>query len=126
MDQGAPWRTIQRLQRSFLLTELVFLVGCISAVSILPENQVERGLFTIWIVLVPIALALLFWPAPCPKCGSPFLLFSLLNLDKAVALLFKSFFNPFRYVMAFLSPSCPHCSLPYLEDPPPGGWDRPS
>ena len=105
MDQRSPWCTIQQIHRLFLLIELLFIVGCISVAVFSPEKLTERCLFVVWATLAPFALIAMLWPAPCPRCGGPFLMFSFANMDKAVGFAYRSMFNPFRYLMAFLGSS---------------------
>jgi hypothetical protein len=68
-------------------------------------------LVTFWFYLVPFAILICAWPAPCPSCKQPFLLFSFPNWGQAIILQFKNFFTPFVYFKAFLFPSCPHCKI---------------
>jgi hypothetical protein len=116
MTPGTPWRTIQRLHRLFWFVEFVFIVSFVTIFAVVPEALNDRYLFIVWASLVPFALILWLWPSPCPKCGKPFLLFSIGNGGKAVGLLIKNMFHPFRYFSAFLFPRCPHCETLYKED----------
>ena len=111
MSERNPWRTIRILHRSFLLLELVFVVGAISLMRSTVMDRPGLTLFSFWFYLVPFAVLICAWPAPCPACKKSFLLFSFSNWGEAIILQFKSFFRPIKYLKAFLFPECPHCHL---------------
>jgi hypothetical protein len=100
------WKTIRRLQRTFLGLEAAFIV---SGLVLIPSYE---RFFSFLFVFFAVGMAVLvFWPAPCPQCNKPFLLWNIRNFWFAVELAFKDAFHPFRYMGRYVFPSCPHCNL---------------
>jgi len=73
--------------------------------------EVQQLLERIGISVVLIGWVLVLWPAPCPQCGRPFLIWSIQNWGHWFRMYLKTTFAPVRYLDLVFNGPCPHCGL---------------
>ena len=95
-ETNDPWRVIRWNRRAWLFPSLD-----------VPELIERVGLPLVLLGWLPV-----FWPAPCPRCGQAFLIWSIQNWGYLFRMYLKTMFAPFRYLDLVFNGPCPHCGLP--------------
>jgi len=76
-----------------------------------PALELQELLERVGILVVLVGWLLALWPAPCPQCRHPFLIWSIQNWPYWFRVYLKSTFAPFRYLDRVYNGPCPHCGL---------------
>jgi hypothetical protein len=108
-----PWRAIRSNRGLVFSLPLVLGLGVILGTWLFPTWDSQELLARVGVVVVVIGWLLVLWPAPCPRCRRPFLLWSIQNWPYWFRIYLKTSFAPFRYFDRVFNGPCPHCDLPF-------------
>src|SRR2546425_12419100 len=114
------WRPIRWNRRIMFSLPLLLALGLIFGAWLFPAVEVQQLLERIGISVVLIGWVLVLWPAPCPQCGRPFLIWSIQNWGHWFRMYLKTTFAPFRYLDLVFNGPCPHCGLSLGAQPKTG------
>src|SRR5437867_10494308 len=73
------WRAIRWNRRLCSSLPLLLGLGLIGGAWLFPALELQELLERVGISVVVIGWLLALWPAPCPQCGRPFLIWSIQN-----------------------------------------------
>jgi hypothetical protein len=111
------WRTIRWNRRLFFSLPLLLGLGLVLGTWLFPTLEFQDLLERVGIVVVILGWVLAFWPAPCPQCRQPFLIWSIQNWPYWFRVYLKNTFAPFRYLDQVFNGPCPNCGLSLGAEP---------
>ena len=118
MANEPTWHTIRTVHRTFLVVQFGFVPAMLSVLICSSPENMDSRLFAVWAACAAAFLLIAAWPAPCPGCGKPFLLFSVGNWGRWFTYSIQDTFHPFRQLGRLVFPSCPSCDLTIGSTPP--------